>query len=362
MREPLWSWIDDFYWRAIHHGDAQRQRLAQQHYTAWQLMESQPEQALTLLNDGIALANQLEENWWALFYDYWRTEAWVFYLRNLNQGLDNAVRCAVECHKPLYDEFPGRARVYRVLVDAYVFRDPIGYEDKIREILRMMHDDMPLDSDTRLLLQARYAQLDAIFGNLAGAIDKTQAYLNASQHSDFRMMHAYDMLCYYAYLSGDLDLAEAYSENVEACSRKCGRKSGVMASFLFRALKHRIQGNESSARSFYARYTAARQHLSMKRTAVGYDLLCKYHELGGDTATALALRDEQLTELADKGYYHDEAWCHLRRLQLLNRMGRPLHDELEATEAAIARLLKPERFTQAMQRIAAGDTSDKMLF
>ena len=362
MREPLWKWIDDFYYASLWNNDQARQQLATQHYEAWKLLETQPQQALTMLANGIDMAHNLGEPWWAAFYEYWRTEAWVFYLRDLNQGLYYAVQNAVECRKTHFAAFPGKGRVYRVLVDAYMFRDPIGYEDKIRETIQHMQDDVPMDNDTAYLLQARRAQLDAVFGRIKDAIAKTHVYLDMSQHSSFRAMHAYEMLGFYAYLRGEYALAEEYAIEVEDNARRCARRSGFMASYLQRALLHQLKGDSNSAKSFYQKYHAVQSRVGMKRGTTSYDWLCEYHELGGDADTAWALREEQLADLVGKGYYYDECWCHLRRLQLLGRMGKPLTDEIQRTQQAISQLLKPDVFQAALERIQQGDYQKLALF
>ena len=362
MREPLWDWIDTFYAQAYWKHDEPRKRLARQHYEAWQLLETQPQQALAMLEKGSQLAHSLSEPWWQAFYEYWRTEAWVFYLRDLNQGLYYAVQNAVECRKPHFDNFPGKGRVYRVLIDAYMFQDPIGYAHKIHEIIQYMQDDIALDTDTVYLLQARRAQMDALFGQIEAAIDKATIYLNMSQHSAFRVMHAYEMLCFYAHLQEKYDLAEAYAVEVAENARRCQRKSGLLMSYLYRALLYRLRGDDKNAGSFYSRYLGVWQQMGIGRSTTSYDWLCAYHEAGGDTETAWALREEQVGALVDRGFYHDECWCRMRRLQLLGRMGRPQDDEFQQAQQAISRLQKPQVFADALARIRQGDTSDFSLF
>ena len=356
----IWEWIDKFHHSAVLNGDLSRIRLATMHYEAWKQFENDPDAALSMLDSGMALAEQLNEPWWKIYYTYWRTEAFVFYLGDLNKGLDNAVRTAVEVRKPEYDRFPGIGRVYRVLLDSYVFRDPIGYEDKINETIHTMENDIPLDLDTRCLLQARRSQMSNILENYQDAYEKALVYLNMSQHSAFRMMHAYEMLGGLAYYQDDYDRVLGYAIEMDEQSRRCRKKSGTVVSYEARATIARIQGNEDDALKFYRQKLAHEASLGTKRGSFSYDLMCRFHELAGESDKAWQLRERQLTEIEGKGFYHGEVWTRILRCRLLGRMGKPLDQELKATYKAVDNLLKPEFFLKKIKRIEAGDYSESL--
>ncbi len=359
LESDLWGWIDNFYRDAIFNGDSQRMRLATMHYDAWKLFESDPDQALSILDEGMRLAEDLGELWWRIYYTYWRTEAFVFYIGDLNKGLDNAVRTAVEIRKPEYQGFPGTGRAYRVLLDSYVFRDPIGYEDKINETIHTMEHDIPLDLDTRCLLQARRSQMANILEQYDRAQEEALIYLNMCEHSAFRLMHAYEILCDLAYRCEDYYQAIGYAMEMDEQSRRCRKKSGTVVSYEIRATLARIRGNEGDALKFYRQKLAHEASLGTKRGSFSYDLMCRFHELAGDVDKAWALRERQFTEIEGKGFFHAEVWVRILRCRLLGRMGKPVEEELSETYKSIENLLKPESFIKKIKRIESGDYSEK---
>lgn len=359
LESDLWGWIDNYYRDAIFKGDAQRMRLATMHYDAWKQFEHDPDTALAILDEGMELAKKLSEPWWWVYYTYWRTEAFVFYVGDLNKGLDNAVRTAVEIRKPEYERFPGIGRVYRVLLDSYVFRDPIGYEDKINETIHTMEHDIPLDLDTRCLLQARRSQMANILEDYKSAEEHALVYLNMCEHSAFRLMHAYEILCELAYRREDYDQVLAFATEMDEQSRRSRKKSGTVVSYEVRATIARIRHNEVDALKFYRQKLAHEASLGTKRGSFSYDLMSKFHELAGESHKAWQLREQQFDEIEGKGFFHGEVWARIARCRLLGRMGKPLDKELEATYITVENLLKPELLIKKIKQIEAGDYSEK---
>lgn len=354
----LWGWAHGYYWNAAGEGNTKKLRVSSLHYEAWRKFEHNPDEALATLDEGLLLAQELNESWWTVFYNYWRTEAFVFYIGDMNKGLDLAVRNAVEVRKPSYLQYPGVGRVYRVLLDAYVFRDPIGYEDKINETIETMENDIPLDSDTRYLLQARRSQMDYIMGRKQSAKEKAQVYLAMCEGSAFRLMHAYELLCDYAYNEQEYEQALAYAIEMEEQSRRCGKKSGIVVAYEVRAVIARKQGYEDEAREHFRIKLSHESHLGTKRGSFSYDLMCEYHELGGESDKSWALREKQLEEVVGKGFFYEECWIRLKRCRLLGRMGKPIDDELKETHLAAEKLLKPQLFLEKVKKVENGDFSE----
>ncbi len=358
IESDIWGWIDDYYRSAILEGSSNKMRLATLHYDAWKQFEHDPDAAMAILDDGMMLAKQMNEPWWEIYYTYWRTEAFVFYVGDLNKGLDNAVRTAVEIRKPEYDRFPAKGRVYRVLLDSYVFRDPIGYEDKIKDTIYTMEHDIPLDLDTRCLLQARRSQMANILGDYDKAEKEAQVYLGMSQHSAFRLMHAYEILADLAYRREDYDRAIGFAIEMDEQSRRSRKKSGIVVGYEIRATIARIRGDEENALRFYRQKLAHEASLGTKRGSFSYDLMCRYHELDGESDKAWELRDRQLSEIENKGFFHSEVWVRLLRCWLLGRMTKSLDEEVKATRKSIDNLLKPDMFIEKLKRVESGDFSE----
>src|SRR5262249_3932585 len=123
----LWGWLYSVKHQARQQGDAERVRMIDIYDRAWPIRETDPQAALALLNEGRDLAERLREPCVMLFYDYWRCEMYLFYLRDISKGLDLAVRISVEAQKPVYRDCPVRGRVYITLAIAYAMVDPLAH-------------------------------------------------------------------------------------------------------------------------------------------------------------------------------------------------------------------------------------------
>ncbi|MBN1286308.1 MAG: hypothetical protein JXB47_12995 [Anaerolineae bacterium] len=360
MFVDLWGWFDSFYFAAVRAGDHRRQEMVQLYRRAWRYLETDPPQGLALFEQGRALADQLDEPCWRLFFDYWCCEAQVFYLDDLNTGLTNAVRLVVEARKPHYSACPILGRVYRILLDVYVFIDPVGYEDKICETLAHMERDIPLDHDTYCLLEARRVALALALDRFKEAEELSFSYLARSEPSTFRKSHAYSLLAYLNYLRGDFALALEYIEASEQCARRVDIKASVAQGLAWQALLSRRRGDELAAQSFYRQATAQMAQLGRKPSGMYYDALCDYHEFGGDADHALRLRDRQIDDIRGTGELFAECEYRLGRCRLLGRMGQPLTSALTETREVAARLLKPAHFLAKVARVEAGDYTDPL--
>src|SRR5260221_2806176 len=338
----LWGWFESFRWEAQHSGDRDRQEMIRVYYQAWRSGETGPEQALGLMTQGYKLAEMLNERCWMLFFDYWRCEMFMFYLEDLNAGLDAAVRMTVEARKPQYQGCPVLACAYRVLLDAHVLIDPVGYEDKIRETLDYMEHQIALDHDTHCILEARKANLEFALDDFEAAKAATLHYLELSETSDFQKSSAFLMLCGYSYWQGDLNSTLGYATNAETFARRVGRKKRIATALAWQALVARKHGDEEAAQRLCRQALAQAETLGVSPSY--YEPLCDYHEIGGEPDKALKMRDRQLEDLIGTGYIHDECEIRLKRCRLLGRMGLPVEAEIAGARASATRLLKPARY------------------
>lgn len=352
MYVDLWEWFNGYY----RYPD-ERQRLPQCFSEARKYMEKAPQQALSLLDQGRLLADKLAEPFWVLFFEYWQCEMHTFYIEDLNAGMDLAVRMTVEARKPLYKQCPVLPRVYRVLLDTYVLCDPVGYEDKIRETLAYMETEITLDYDTHCLLETRKARLADALEDFAEVKAATLRYLALSENNGFQKSSAYLDLCYISYREGDLDATLGFANEAETWARRFNRRRRVSTALSWQALVARKKGNEETALRHFRQALAQAEELGVAPSY--YEPLCEFHEAGGQSDTALKLRERQLSELAGKGYNHDECELRLKRCRLLGRMGLPLDDEVAEARTAGDRLLKPARFLAKLDRVLQGDYTEQ---
>lgn len=352
MYVDLWEWFNSYYRR-----QDERVRLPDCFSQARKYMEKAPQQSLALLDQGRLLAEKLTEPFWVLFFDYWRCEMYTFYIEDLRAGMDLAVRVAVEARKPLYKQCPVLPRVYRILLDSYVLSDPIGYEDKIRETIAYMQNEIMLDYDTHCLLETRIARLADALEDRDELKAATLRYLALSEHNGFQKSSAYLDLCYISYREGDLEATLDYAFEAETWARRFNRKRRISSALSWQALVARKRGDEETAERLFRQALAQAEELGVPPSY--YEPLCEFHEAGGQADNALKLRDRQINELAGKGYNHDECELRLKRCRLLGRMGLPLDDEIAEARKAGDRLLKPARFLAKLNRVLQGNFSEE---
>ncbi|MFO0928287.1 MAG: hypothetical protein U0736_14815 [Gemmataceae bacterium] len=131
------DWFDEYERAAWAAGDGDRVQLAGYHRAAYQYRESDPDRALTLLDEGRRLADQLNEPWWGLFYRQYRVHALLHFKADYRDVLDLAVHNTLELRKPAFTHFPRRLMVHGDLVSADLGIDPVGYAEVIERAARL---------------------------------------------------------------------------------------------------------------------------------------------------------------------------------------------------------------------------------
>ncbi len=342
MFVDLWGWFHDFEYSAYRLGDGERLQLLRLYDQAWHNFETDPSHALILLNQGVELAQRLNEPCFALFMDYWRCEVHLFYLDDHRLALENAVRLVTESRKPQFLKCPVRARVHRILVDTYLFTDPIGYSDQIWQTINYMETDMSLDIDSWQLLQARRAQMAYAVDDLDTAIAETRKYSSICQGNDFRLSHACGMLCHYHYLKNDVETARHFATLGETHARRSDRLASAAEFTTWQALFARLNGDAEQAHMLYSLSQQRFKKLGVKPSGGFYQAAADYFDLEGQVDEAVRLRRQELQEAKDSGsvWYECDTWVKLCRL--LAKHQRLLAADLQAARQAATKLLKPE--------------------
>jgi hypothetical protein len=345
----LWGWYDRFRLDAIRNDDALRLRMLELFDESWPQFESSPKKALASLKQGRALAEQLREKCWQIFFDYWQCEVYLFFIADYTMTLELAVRNAVECRKPEHDDCPVRARVFRVLVDTYLHIDPIGYEKQICENLDYL-ESQPVDLDTWRLLEARRASLAVELENWPKAEAATHRYIARSGNSDFRLIHGHYLLCKIAYEQGRDDDALHHALAGERYARRETRQRSIALFMLWQALFARKANDDIRAGQLFR---AALARAAQVESAFGsfYEVLSDYHQLGGEYDQALSALDKQLAEAIQTGSAYEECDVRVERCKLLKQMGQPIDQETSLIRAKAQNMLKPEWFMKKLDAI-----------
>ena len=358
------EWVVDFVKRARADDDDERLRMLRFETEGYSLRETDPDRALALFEEGRRLALALNEPWWAMFYEHSRTAALIHFRRDYSNVLEMAVRAALEVRKPLYDQFPLRTSVFDDLIAAYLGIDPSGYAGEIRQAIASVEGILPDGPDgARYLLLARRRLLAIELNQFddAFAVTEQELALADADPDKSRSRHfsvfIYDTRCEIAHRRGDWEALDQAAAAGEEVARQVGHQLELSEILLWQALSARRSGDEEKARRLYRTAAAKLGRLKMPPKKGGYDALAGYHEMAGDLAAALSVRDQELRTVLGKGRLAYETRCRIVRCGLLARLGRPLDEELKAGREAAARLRNPAPELEKLEHVAGGKTA-----
>jgi len=348
----LWGWFDEHQRTAYATGDLDRQQFSELFSQAWSHFETNPAQSLVLLQQVRALSERLGETCWTLFFDYWICEGYLFYMNRCQPALELAVRNAMEARKPIHQDCPVRARVYRVLVDVYAHCDPVGYADQITEMVNYMEAEVPLDQDTWRLLEERRARQALVFERWEEAYAATLRYMERSGNNDFRLADAYMMLCEIAFQRRDFEALWEATLAGEMHTRRENRKGGTADFLAWKAVCQRGLGDPIQASRFYRMATA--QAMPLKAKYSFYEILTEFHLAGGEYDLALQVLDRALSEATESESPYLETECRLDRCRVAVQTGQGLAEESDLAHTAAKRLLKPEYYLGRLEKVREG--------
>ncbi len=357
----VWDWIEEFAAEANANGDEERLRLWEIQMRAFNHGKENPDLMLAALDEGRALAQQLNEPWWVLHFDHWRLQALLHYKLDYRDVLDLAVRATLEARKPSFAQLPQRICLHEDLIYSYLGIDPLGNADAIRAALDYMRTEVTEDLDCRYCVQNCRTEFALLRGALAEAEESARVTLAMADEdvhrgtAEHHAAYAHCDLCEIAHRRQDWDALREWSTEGETLARRTDEHLKVAEFLLWQALLARRDGDEELARRHLRRaLSRSRRVRSLPGTAY-YNVLCAYHELGGELDRALEVRDLELRRLEGKGRLHDETRCRVKRCRLLGQLGRPLDVELAEARTAARRLRDPGPHLEELDRIERGE-------
>jgi hypothetical protein len=350
----LWGWVSRARAAARRAGDEARVRLTSLDKEAWGIFETDPHRALALYEEGLQLAEQLQEPCWQIFYKYWRIEAYIFYLCDLREAKRLAVDLAVEARKPVYGHCPVRARIYRILVDSYLFSDPIGYANQIQENLDYLENEVPLDEDTWRLIPGRRSTLAIYLDQFEEAQRHALTYLERSQDSDFRLSDAYSELSHISFKLGEFDKLFEYAQTGEVHARRIERQGSLAELLLWQAVYYQLQDREKEAKRLVQQ---AQRHISnIARAEAGFISLAQYYEIGGELEKSLAERAKIIAFSEKCGFEHNAIETRIEYCKLLVKMGLPVEKEAGEARARANQMPRPEHYLKKLDALEVDST------
>ncbi|MGB1286890.1 MAG: tetratricopeptide repeat protein [Aggregatilineales bacterium] len=357
MADGLWTWFHESTEQAVLTEDRERLHLINLHHRFWHHLETAPQYSLTLLDEGVTLAQSLNAPCWELFHHYWRTELLLFYTQQMDKALESAISGVVKAGKPAYRDCAVVGDVYRILVDSHTWIDPAGYQDKIHQTIQHMRTHMALDTETSLVLIAREVQVAEATGDDDTALQLAQHYLSKSDDYIFQRVHAWQYLTRILYRQGDKYSALNYAVLLEQTSRENDYRLELCVALASLARITQEIGKKEQALVYYHR--AIREFIQLRSvpTPDFFDALCGYLIATENIETAINLREQQIKLLLERHTIHHECEARLAYYQLLYDAGKPHESALDAAKESAQHLKKPDRYLTRLAKIAGASQS-----
>ncbi len=303
----VWDWFNE-YRRTMSADDQPHQMLYNFYYSAAQQIDTNPDAAITLFQQGRALAETMHESWWIVFFDHWTLQTLLHHKRDYASALDLAVKTAVEARKPEYTQLPQRICVHEDLITAYVDTDPHGYASTIQQALDYMQTEIAPGLECLYCLHSLKVSFMCMMERYADAERQAAEYMavtDASSDQHYKAQARFG-LCELAFRRAAWDeLLGVARDGEELAVHVRSRPHWIGEYLIWQALALRHLKREDEAKRAYQTGISRMARLKVTPSASYFDALCAYHEAGGNLSAAVALRDQQLRHTIASGspYY-----------------------------------------------------------
>ncbi len=360
MATPTQEWYTASVAQARADHDLPTLQLAALYDQSTNCMETDPDQALTLLAQGQTSAQQQGKLCWALFFVHWQVAANIFNKQDFKTGLDLAVRAAVEAQKPIYQDCPHVPWTQIGLLDAYIRTDPISYETQMRDTIAYLQTHFGNDAEIRQLMLGRLYYLEMVMSRYEEAHQLALKFLAEAGKDNRVLMWAYQLLtddCYRLNMPSD---GLEYAQTGETLARRQKHHLRALASFCaWQTLFLRQSGDRLEARRLHNVAQTYAAQIGAKLYESYYNALCAYYELEEQFDRALRLRDAELVDVLESNSLYDEAKIRVWRMRLLAKMGLPIDQELAAARVIVSKMEKPAYYLAKIDQVLSGDLSDR---
>lgn len=356
MYVDLWGWFWQEEVRAFQENDETVKRIVELARQGWVYRRSAHSNLmLASFEEAAELARKQQNPCWEFFCTYWACSTLFYHVDDIHGALDRTVKLIARSHLQEVTHCPIRARVYFLLADIYYEIDVFGYEDKIRESLDFLENNIPMDEDTYLRLQHRYADLAYLHEDYEDAFERVTRYMAESQENEFRMRSAHQLLRAIAFARGDIVTAHEHCLHAENFAQNIQSHVDIAIAMLWQATFAKRGGNDVLATVKYLQGTHLFASHDLPHWPDYYNALCDYLELSGNFDEAKTQRERQIEEYNDYGSVFYLSLAHLQKCRLLGRCNEDMAESLKEAHHLSEKMLKPEKYLAKLQIIEDGD-------
>jgi tetratricopeptide (TPR) repeat protein len=352
MYIDLWNWFDSYGRQARSKGDRQRINLTEIATQGWRYMRvERMEEAKVEFQKGVELAAHLHEAWWEVFFEYRICEV-CERLSEYQETLDRSIKLVTKLQRPQLAEHPYRASAHMMVVWGYYLIDACGYRPEIEAAMDYIEDHIPMDRITHMEIYYIRSGIAQFFDEYDKAYAYIMEYMDAAQGDSGEEKRVYQLLSDYYYATGVMEQA------LEA-ERQCAYHSKQGQSLRWEAI---AIGWQSVRLAWLGRkFEAAMQfelgkkrledldlHRLVPAMSVHYLIAC------GRDAEAWEFTDRAMQVAAESRSLDKLLAWHMTRGYLLNRLQRPVLDEMAAARRLVQQFRTPEHHLKKLECIEQG--------
>lgn len=345
------DWMKQFADEALKNNDQQRLQLI---YFAQQgdfVRTSNPEIAYQIYQLGRTTAEQLPEPCWVLYFAQHMAHVCIFELENLDRAMDLVARDYVLSTQDAYIHCPINSAVRVNLVETYLYYDPIGYADTIKEVVEYLRQTDVDETHSQLQLDDFMAQLHLKLNQLDQALDYALRTLNDG--------YGYLTLTRIYWERGDyqkaLEISEAREQDSLSSPYMLADSWAWIAAMLVKT-----SGDTVRANRLYKRAVYQTSRINFVPNSTLFDAFADYHEASGRPEEALKVRDEQLVMQNTVAGPEEVIIVRLRRARLLGRMNKidAMQQQIADIKSHLHKFKQPEHYEQLLELLDDGFYSD----
>lgn len=322
------------------------------YYSSFSYKESNPDKSPELVRKARKIAEIQGQECFMLMCDQNICDTLIFYANRPVEALHIAIEASVAVNR-LTCSSDLKGNVFRVVLDASLYCDPIGYESRIHEVIDLIEQELNPDIDLWRLMQWARAYLELAMLNEDQAIHDGLEYVQRSGNDHFRLADAFSFLCEAHYYRKEFDKILPYAlQGEEHANRsKNTTKRWYIEHKAWQAFCYLRNGDKLQADTAYRLCLSVRSQIAAKPYPAFYDAICAYLELDTQYDESMRMRDKQLGECLESQSPYRITECRLRRYKLLKQMGQPFADEYQLAQQDASQLKKPEFFLKQLEQL-----------
>ncbi|MEM9954749.1 MAG: hypothetical protein AAF846_24300 [Chloroflexota bacterium] len=314
-------------------------------------IETNPDEAIRLLAEGSAKAEELGDTYYKVLLDHWQLQAMILYKHDFNAANKLAIKAAIDARAPVYRNYQEYICIQQDLILVYQGIDPIGYAPEIKEAIDLMLDSTTPTMQCHHCLKQTLVQYHIDKGEIEQANKYAMDYFIGTENRYYHRSFAAAMQCQLAHWQEDYDAVLSYAQiGITASENRTWTHYWLeLKAWEMLALQKLGQPDQASIN-----YKLITQELSYIRAVLNhrfYYAVLAYHEACDDLQTAISHWDNYLTHLENAGEHYWHFLAYLEQIRLLKQIDLPISASVEACKSIADNMRSREQMLTKLDQV-----------